>query len=850
MKTSDAPFWAEHADQVQQRLGSSRAGLTAKEAEIRLKACGGRKAAQHPVWRSLRELLGQFKSPTILILLVAAGISAGLGQEGDAAIIFGIILFSGFIGFWQESGAKRAVETLLAMVKVSVTVRRDGRAIEVDADHVIPGDVIVLKAGDLIPGDCLLLEAKDLFVDEGALTGESYPIEKAPGVCPAVTPISKRSNVLFMGTHVISGNALALLVLPRADTEFWKMAAHLKRRQPPTDFERGLQRLGFFLMETTLLLVLSIFALNVYFHRSVVESFLFAVALAVGLTPQLLPAVVSVNLAHGARAMARLQVIVKRLAAIENFGSMTVLCSDKTGTLTEGRVKMHGALDLHAQPSEKVLQYAVLNAVNETGFVNPLDQAIRAFGKVELGGFEKADEVPYDFVRKRLSILVAREGEHLLITKGAFPNILRCCAFAEWRGQRQDLRSVEAEILASFEKFGQDGFRVLGVAYRAMGTTGKITRDHETGMTLAGFLLFSDAPKTGIANTIASLRQLGIALKIITGDNAQVAGSLSRHLALPEPRILRGEDLSRLTDEALRHVASHTDIFAEVEPNMKERIILALRKSGHVVGYIGDGINDVSALHVADVSLSVDSAVDVAKEAADIVLLRKDLDVLISGVQEGRRTFANTLKYIFMATSATFGNMFSMAGASLFLPFLPLLPKQILLTNALTDLPEMAIPTDEVSREMVSAPLRWDLAFLRRFMFTFGFISSIFDFMAFGVLAWALHATPEQFRTGWFVESVVSAALMVLVVRSRRPVFCTRPSTTLLLSALAVAAFALLVPFLPFAVALGFVALPVSFLGAAVGITVLYMATAEGAKRVFYARERTRFLEPRGPIGG
>lgn len=776
----------------------------------------------------------------ILILLLAAGISAGLGQQADAAIIFGIVLFSGAIGFWQESGAKHAVEKLLAMVKVSVTARRDGQAVELGLDRVVAGDVIVLNAGDLIPGDCLLLEAKDLFVDEGPLTGESIPVEKAPGICAPETPIPKRTNVVFMGTHVMSGSALALLVWSQAETEFGKMAAHLKKRPLPTDFEHGLQRFGYFLMETTLLLVLAIFALNVYFHRPVVEAFLFAVALAVGLTPQLLPAVVSVNLAHGARAMARLEVIVKRLAAIENFGSMTVLCSDKTGTLTDGRVKMRGAFDLYGRPSEQVLRYAMLNAAYETGFSNPLDEAIRSFSHLDLAGYRKADEVPYDFVRKRLSILVAREHEHLLITKGAFPNLLSCCAFADWNGECRELVSVQKEILASFEQYGREGFRVLGVAYREMSSTEKVTRQDETEMTLAGFLLFFDPPKAGIRETVESLHQLGIALKIITGDNALVAASVSRQLGFADPRILRGADLLCLTDDALRHAAAGTDIFAEVEPNMKERIILALRRSGHVVGYIGDGINDASALHAADVSLSVEGAVDVAKEAADIVLLRKDLNVLIAGVQEGRRTFANTLKYLFMATSATFGNMFSMAGASLFLPFLPLLPKQILLTNALTDLPEMAIPTDEVSREMVSAPLRWNLGFLRRFMLTFGVVSSAFDFLTFGVLGWMLHATPDQFRTGWFVESVVSASLMILVVRTRRPAFRSRPSGPLLAVSLGVAFFAMVIPFSPFGGVFGFVTLPCSFIFAALAITALYMATAEIAKRLFYARENAR----------
>jgi Mg2+-importing ATPase len=834
MKQSELPFWNLEPDALFARLGTSEAGLTSAEAGRRLREGASHVRKQRPAERAVRELAAQFKSPIILILVLAAGISAFLHETTDTAIILSIVLLSGLLGFWQEHHATSAVEKLLALVKVTATVLRNGGETDVPVEAVAPGDVVLLNAGDVIPGDGLLLESKDLFVDEAALTGETYPVEKMPGASAAATPLAQRRGALFMGTHVISGSARAVIALTGARTEFGRVSARLKLRPATTDFERGVRRFGYFLMELTLMLVIAIFAINVHFHRPVLDSFLFALALAVGLTPQLLPAVISVNLAHGARAMAARKVIVKRLAAIENFGSMNVLCSDKTGTLTQGSVTLHSAVGVDGQASEQVLRHAVLNAMHETGFTNPIDEAIRQVPAPDVADFRKVDEVPYDFVRKRVSILVARGGEHLLITKGALSGVLQVCSHAELDGTLRDLGACRASILERFEEYGRAGHRVLGVACRNLEARSTITRGDETGMTFLGFLLLHDPPKAGVAEAIDRLRQLGVSLKIITGDSALVARSVSRQIGLPEPRLLCGPELDKLSDEALRQQAGGVDIFAEVEPNEKERIILALRKAGNVVGYMGDGINDASALHAADVSLSVDDAVDVAKEAADIVLLEKDLSVLVAGVEEGRRTFANTLKYVFMATSANFGNMFSMAGASLFLPFLPLLPKQILLTNILTDLPEMAIPTDHVNREMIESPRRWDMPFIRRFMFTFGLVSSIFDYLTFAVLLFVLHAGPEEFRTGWFVESVVSASLIVLVVRTRRPFFKSRASSPLLGATLAVMLAALLLPYAPFAPAFGFVPLPASFLAALVVITACYVAAAELAKRVFY----------------
>ncbi|MGB8993383.1 MAG: magnesium-translocating P-type ATPase [Desulfobaccales bacterium] len=832
-------FWSLPAPEVLEQLETTPQGLSEDEAKARLGLYGANLLKPKGHAGTLTLLLSQFKSPIILILLFATGLSFYLRDHADALIILSIVLVSGLLGFWQERGAVNAVAKLLAMVQIKAAVRRNGEVREIPVEEIVPGDVVLLKAGDVIPGDCLILESKDLFVDEAALTGETFPVEKDAGVLAPDLPLSRRTNTLFMGTHVVSGTATALVVLTGRGTEFGQVSAQLALKSPETEFERGVGRFGYFLMEVTLMLVISVFAINVYFHRPVLESFLFSLALAVGLTPQLLPAIISINLALGAERMVQDRVIVKRLASIENFGSMNVLCADKTGTLTAGVVQLHSAQGLEGQESEKVLFYAYLNALYETGFTNPIDQAIRHHCCPDTSGYRKLDEVPYDFLRKRLSILVAKGDEHLMITKGALSNVLAACSQAETRqGQVVELDPVREEIQNNFAAFSAQGLRTLGIAYRAMGQATTITKDHETGMTFLGFLLVYDPPKEGIGETIQKMNRLGVSLKIITGDNALVAASVGRQVGIVRSRVLTGPEIRLMSEEALLHKVKETQVFAEVEPNQKERIILALRKGGHVVGFMGDGINDASALHAADVSISVDSAVDVAKEAADIVLLEKDLGVLIKGVQAGRTTFANTLKYVFMATSANFGNMFSMAGASLFLSFLPLLPKQILLTNLLTDLPEMTIATDSVDAELVEKPRRWDIKFIRKFMITFGIISSVFDYLTFGALIWILHASEAQFRTGWFQESVISAAVIVLVIRSRRPFFQSLPGRYLLVATILVVAATLLFPYTPLAVFFNFQPLAPEFLLMIGLILLLYITFAEVAKRFFYRRVR------------
>jgi Mg2+-importing ATPase len=823
------------APQLLELLQARPQGLDSVEAKERLTRYGYNSLKPRKRLDAPTLLLGQFKSPIILILIFAAGLSFFVRDSTGALIILAIIFASGLLGFWQERGAVDAVAKLLAIVQIRATVLRDGNVKEIAVEETVPGDIVLLNAGDVVPGDCRVLESKDLFADEATLTGETYPAEKTIGILAPETPLSQRTNSLFMGTHIVSGTARALIVNTGRETEFGKISDRLKLRAPETEFERGVRRFGYLLMEVTLILVITIFAINAYFGRPVLDSFLFSLALAVGLIPQLLPAIVSVNLAHGAKRMAREKVIVKRLVSIENFGSMSVLCSDKTGTLTEGVVRIRSAIDVEGNESEEVLFYAYLNAHYETGFTNPIDEAIRTHHEFDLSGYRKLDEVPYDFTRKRLSILVSKDAKRIMVTKGALPNVIDVCSLAKTSdGRSVDILEVREQIQRRFEELSSKGFRLLGIAYRDVGSDSLIAKDHEASMTLLGFLLLFDPPKPGIVEAINELMHLGISLKIITGDNQLVAAAVSDRVGLSNPRILTGRELREISDEALLNRADDTDVFAEVDPNQKERIMLALRKTGHVVGFMGDGINDAPALHIADVGISVEGAVDVAKEAADIVLLEKDLGVFAQGVQEGRQTFANTLKYVFMATSANFGNMFSMAGVSLFLPFLPMLPKQILLTNLMTDLPEMTIATDSVDHEMIEKPRRWSIKFIRDFMIMFGILSSVFDYLTFGALLLVLHATVGQFRTGWFIESVISASLVVLVIRTRRPFYRSRPGRYLFVATMLIAGAALVVPFTPLGRLFGFDSLPIHFLAVMAGITVLYIVAAEVAKRTFY----------------
>jgi Mg2+-importing ATPase len=850
MRIEATSLWSIPQDEVLASLASSPAGLGQAEARARLRSQAKKRLGAHERRSSLALLAAQFTSPIIALLVIAAAVSFGLGGRGDAAIILSIIVASALLGYWQEHKASDTVARLLAIVRTKALVVRDGSSGEVFLEEIVPGDVVLLAAGDAVPGDARLLESKDLFVGEAELTGETFPAEKQVGTLAEDTPLARRSNMLFLGTHVASGSARAVVLRVGRDTELGKISARLQHAPPETEFERGVRRFGLMLLEVTVLLVAFAFAANVWLGHPVLEGLLFSLALAVGMTPQLLPAIISVNLSHGARRMAELDVIVKRLSSIENFGSMNVLCCDKTGTLTEGVVRIHGACDAEGAPSQRALHFARINAECETGFHNPIDDAIRRAGAAEKLEYTKIDEVPYDFVRKRLSVLVSEGGRRTLITKGAVPNILEVCSHVAACGGagasdpwcERTRRAVE--LLR--EGFAKQGLRALGIAVKDLGDVERISSADEHQMTFVGFLTVFDPPKSDAADTLRELAHSGVRLKMVTGDSTGVAAYVAQAVGLRSSSVLTGTMLRKMSDEALVRRARDVDVFAEVEPNQKERIILALRKSGNVVGYVGDGINDASALHAADVGISVNGAADVAREAADIILLEKNLSVLVDGVREGRVTFANTQKYVFMATSANFGNMFSMAGASLFMPFLPLLPKQILLTNPLTDLPEMAIASDRVDPDWTERPRRWDMRFIRTFMLVFGALSSVFDYLTFGLLLFVLKADEADFRTGWFVESVLSASLIVLVIRSHRPLFTSRPGRWLVATTIAVAIGTLILPYTPLASLFGLQPLTFRFLAALSGLLALYALAAEALKHWFH-RHYGDDAKPRSP---
>lgn len=829
-------FWSVPSGELCECLDTHLNGLTSAEAQRRARVYGPNRLRTAKRKGALTLLLAQFKSPLILILLAAAGLSFFFNQSIDALIIIAIVLLSSLLGFWQEKRAADAVQALLSIVKMNATVLRDGHHINVPVEDIVPGDVCTLSAGDIIPGDAAILESKDLFVDEAALTGESYPAEKEPGVVGTETPLMRRTNSLFMGTHVVSGNAVGLIVRTGASTEFGKVSEGLSVAPPESEFEHGVRRFGYLLTKVTFVLVLVIFGITVFLNRPVIDSFLFGLAIAVGIIPELLPAIISINLAVGAVHMSRMKVIVKQLASIENLGSMNVLCVDKTGTLTEGNMKFEGARDSEGQNNNKGLLYAYLNSSFQTGFTNPIDEAVRNGRQFQLEDYQKLDEVPYDFVRKRLSILVAHKDEHIMITKGAVRNVLDVCSAVEIAGDNRSIADKRRQIEQQFASLGADGFRSLGLAYKCIDHGSHITKSDETAMTFLALLVFFDPPKEGVTDVIKDLKTLGITVKVITGDNTPVAGSVARRVLGYEPTVLTGKELQSMSNDALRARANTIDVFAEIEPNQKERIIMALRGLGNTVGFLGDGINDAPALHACDVGISVNSAVDVAKEAATVVLLEKDLGVLSAGVREGRRTFANTLKYIYMTTSANFGNMFSMAGTALFLPFLPLLPKQILLNNFLTDFPAMAIATDSVDLDQLEKPQVWDIKFIRNFMIVFGIVSSVFDFLTFAALVFVLKTGPEEFRTGWFVESVMTEILIIAVLRTWKPFYKSKISRPLLIAMVLVLVITFALPYSPLSELLGLRPLTASSMMLLGIITLLYVAASEVTKRIFLRR--------------
>lgn len=812
-------------------------GLSAAEAAARLRRWGPNELAPPPRFEALRQVLRQLANPLVLILLAASVISAVFGQAVSAVIIALMLILSVGLNFTQAYRSQKAAERLREQVAQTATVVRDGVSREVPVREVVRGDVIHLRAGDLVPADCRLLSTKDLFVNEAALTGESLPREKHAAAL-AERPSGEAGDTdIFRGTSVVSGVGVALVVTTGPGTQFGRIAASLVGRPPETEFERGTRRFGYLILQVVLFLVLFAFLVNALLRRDLLESLLFSVALAVGLTPELLPMIVSVTLASGAVRMARRKVIVKQLAAIENFGSMDVLCSDKTGTLTHGRITVDRHVNLRGEGDESVIRLAALNSVYQTGLRSPMDEAILVHEHPAVADYTRVDEIPFDFQRRRVSVVVGKDGGHLLISKGAPESVMPACARVEIDGTTRALSEADhASIDALFRRLSGEGYRVLAVAYRPVDRQPLYAIADERDLVFVGFAAFLDPPHEGVAETLAALRADGIQVKIITGDNELVTRKVCEEVGLPTGEIVLGEQIERMSDPALGAVAERASVFARVSPIQKNRIVRALHARGHVVGCLGDGINDAPALRSADVGISVQNAVDVAKDAADIILLEKRLAVLHDGVVEGRRSFGNIMKYVLMGTSSNFGNMLSMAMASLFLPFLPMLPLQILLNNFLYDLSQVPIPSDRVDASYMLKPRRWNMAFIRRYMLVIGPLSSVFDFLTFGIMLHVFHAGEALFRTGWFVESLATQTLVIFVIRTADRPWRSRPSRALGWGVGACAAVGALLPFTPVAPWFGLVPLPPLFFAFVIAMVLVYLTVVEIAKRGFYRR--------------
>jgi Mg2+-importing ATPase len=822
---------AETLGDLLARLRSSENGLSSREAQQRLQQLGPNEpSAPRPGTRVL-ELLRSSVNPLLVILLVAGAASAFLGETQDAAIIAGIVFLSASLNFWQTFRSERAVRRLRSEIAPTATVRRDGAWAELPRRQVVVGDVIRLSAGDLVPADARLIEARDLHVQQAALTGESLPAEKAPSGGPLGSSGPDSPDLVYLGTSIVSGTASAVVFATGRRTAFGDIVERLAERPEENEFERGARRFGMLILQTVFFLVLFILVVNVSVGRDAMQSLLFSIALAVGLTPEFLPMITTVTLAQGALRMAQEKVIVKHLSAIQNLGSIDVLCSDKTGTLTAGTLSLDATLDPLGAPSPRTLALARLNSRFESGIKSPLDTAILATGRDE-EGFTKVDEIPFDFERRRLSIVVEKAGELLLISKGAPESILEACASYEQRGAALSLdENARSRILETFRSLSGNGLRVITVATRRVDGPRAFKADDERDLTLAGFLTFADPPLEGVADSIDALRRDGVEIKILTGDNELVTRHVCDAVGLDGSGILVGHDLELLDEQALARVAQRTKVFARVSPAQKHRIIKALRAHGHVVGFLGDGINDAPSLHGADVGISVAGAVDVAREAADIVLLERRLSVIHAGILAGRRSFANVLKYLLMGTSSNFGNMLSMAGAAVFLPFLPMLPTQILLNNFLYDLAQITIPTDRIDPVFVERPQRWDIRLIRNFMLALGPISSLYDFATFFVLLTVFHFGEIPFHTGWFLESLATQTLVLFVIRTAGRPWSNRPSLPLLVTTLLVVGIGVALPYSPAARALGFAPLPLAYGFFLVAVVTTYLSIVEIVKR-------------------
>jgi Mg2+-importing ATPase len=817
-----------------EQLHTSESGLTSQQAQRRLSEVGPNETVGVQRTSALVQFLRLFLNPLIIILLLASIVSAFLGDVINASIIVAMVLLGVSLNFVQTYRSQRVVERLRAGVAPTATVLRDGKWAELPRRELVPGDVIRLAAGDLVPADARLLSAVDVHVQQAALTGESMPVEKRAGdqITTSQNP-AEAPNCVCLGTSIVSGSATALVTATGRNTAFGDIVERLMHRPPETEFERGIRRFGFLILQTVFFLILFVFLAGVAFHHPLFESVLFAIALAVGLTPEFLPMITTVTLGQGAARMAKQKVIVKHLESMQNFGSIDVLCSDKTGTLTSGNMALDQHLDLHAQPSERVFLFAYLNSMYETGIKSPLDAAIMQHESLDVSSYKKLGEVPFDFERRRLSVVVeSGDAGPLLITKGAPESVVGVCSMYEVDNEQKALDGeARTRCEATYQRLSTQGLRMLALAYRPVPAQQAYHAADEHDLVLLGFLTFSDPPLADVAEVLRALSRDGVQVKILTGDNELVTSHVCSQVGLDGSQMVLGSELDRMSDAALAHVVERTTLFARVSPAQKNRIIMALKSRHHVVGFLGDGINDAPSLHAADVGISVATAVDVAKDAAAIILLERSLQVLHNGILEGRKAFGNVIKYLLMGTSSNFGNMFSMAGAFVFLPFLPMLPTQILLNNFLYDLAQVTIPTDNVDPSFIQKPQRWNIGLIRDFMVCIGPISSIYDFLTFFMLLWVFQASAPLFHTGWFVESLATQTLVLFIIRTASNPLRSRPSLPLALTTLTVVALGIVLPYTPLAVDLGFTPLPGLYFLFLAGMTITYLLLVELVKR-------------------
>lgn len=820
-----------------EKFSTSPKGLLQPEAQRRLEEYGPNEPARKKKRTVVFQILSKFINPLVVVLLIIAGFSLFFGEKISAVLVITMAVLSVLFSFIQEYRAGKEAEKLSEMVRATATVCRNGKTHEIPIREIVPGDVVDLFAGDMIPADLRIIQAKDLFVNQASLTGESLPVEKTPG------PLQSKShspvdlaNIAFMGSSVVSGTALGVVVRTGLATQFGEISRRLASMTQESSFDKGIRQFTWLMIRAMLVFVVIICAVNFFTKGDFIQALLFSLAVAIGLTPEMLPMLVAINLSKGAIAMSKREVIVKRLNAIQNFGAMDVLCTDKTGTLTLDKIVLEQYCDVVRKEDKDVLRLAYLNSYYQTGLKNILDKAILKYEKLVVKQYKKIDEIPFDFSRRVMSVVVDMDGRHRLITKGAPEEIFKRCTRYELDGEVLELEQfLITDLKEEYDSLSSEGFRVLAIAYKDMDPGKDVySRDDERDLILKGYIAFLDPPKPTARKTIEVLKGLGIELKVLTGDNELVTKKICSEVGLDIKGMVTGDLVEKTTDEHLREMVKTTTVFARLSPLQKERVIHALHQNKHVVGYLGDGINDAPALKAADVGISVNNAVDIAKESADIILLQKSLLVLRDGVLEGRKTFGNILKYIKMGSSSNFGNMLSMTGASLALPFLPMLPIQVLLNNFLYDLSQVAIPSDDVDEEYLLKSRPWNIDYIKKFMFVFGLISSVFDFLTFGVLWFVFSAAAPVFHTGWFLESLCTQTLVIHIIRTGKiPFVESRPSQLLVFASIYIVTIGLVIPFIPLGKYFGFVLLPGTFFIALVGIVAAYLFTVQAAKRWF-----------------